>query len=254
MPEARGLRETPKELWLSHVGVLKSDVYVTWSPPRPPTYRRGWTYALAETARFEAVAFTHESGVAALAIVLHEPAESFAVGWFAAGRADEAHRAVERLNAEVGAVWKHWRSVQGQASDTGAPRRLTFQQGDEYAPDARSGLHTVELADDGTFSYQQRRTGQIVRAGDGSIAADRARAIFASLARSTFPHVAPHPFPPGASVLTLAMGPDKKVSMDRRFGLELDGYREAISALSDLASEAQDTSTATDVSSRSQTP
>lgn len=248
MPEARGLRETAKEWWLSHVGVLKSDLYVTW-PPHPPTYRRGWTYALAETARFEVVAFTRESGDAALAVVMHEPADSFAVGWFAATRADEAHQAVERLNTEVGAIWKHWRSVQGQSAAARTLRRLTFEQGHEYAPDARWGVQVVELSEDGTFTYQQRRTGQLVRVGDGSIAADRAHAIFAHLGRSTFPHVAAHPFPPGASVLTIAMGPDQRVSIDRRFGLGLDGYREAIADLSDLVSEARDGSAASDAPS-----
>jgi hypothetical protein len=239
MPESRGLREKADELWLDLVAIPKSVRYATWTP-RPPSYRRGWSYQLAERARFELRPFTRSTGEAGVGVVMHDPSETFVVGWFSAARADEAQRAVDRLNDEIRATWEHWRasSVEARAPES-APQRITFEQGHEHAPDARWGLQRVELSEDGSYGYQQRRAGQVVQTGSGTIDAGRAKAIFANLARSTFPEVPAHPFPPGASVLTISMPPDRSTSLDRRFGLGLDGYREAISELMTIVSEAR---------------
>jgi hypothetical protein len=59
MPETSGLEETAKEWWLDFAAIPNSALYATWTP-RAPSYRRGWTYALAETTRFELVPFSRK--------------------------------------------------------------------------------------------------------------------------------------------------------------------------------------------------
>ena len=109
-PECPGLQERADELWLDMVAIPKSSRFATWTPRRP-TYRRGWTFALAETTSFDTVPFRRTDGSAAVAVVIDEPSGRHHVTWFAAEREEEARRAVERLNAEVHALWEHWRRV-----------------------------------------------------------------------------------------------------------------------------------------------
>jgi hypothetical protein len=236
MPESKGLRETADEWWLDFVAIPKSARYVSWTP-RSPAYRRGWGYALAESARFDLVDFTREDGVDVTGVVLREPTGPVFVAWFARARRVEAERAVACLNEEVYAIWTHWRNF---APERGSiDRQVTFEQGHEYAPDARWGLEIVTLADDGRYTFMLRRSGRLIAIHTGTIATARVDAVLQALSRSTFPNVPAHPFPPGASVLAVSMPPDRRVQVDRRFGLGLDGYREAIPLLMELIAEAR---------------
>lgn len=235
MPESKGLVEANDEWWLDLVAIPKSARYVTWTP-RAPGYRRGWGYALAESARFEAIDFRRADGRDATGVVLHEPTGRVFVAWFSAGRRDEARRVVERLNEEVAAIWMHWRAFGGGQE----PRRqLTFEQGHEHAPDARWGLLVLTLADDGRYTLLLRRAGRLLSAATGNFDSALAAAVFDALDRSTFPQMPAHAFPPGATVLAISMPPDRRVEVDRRFGLGLDGYRDAIAALMDLTQRAR---------------
>lgn len=236
MLESKGLQDSADELWLDFVAIPKSERYARWTP-RPPGYRRGWGHQLAESARFEAMPIKLASGEDAVGVVLREPSGDVFVAWFGAARGDEARVAVARLNEEIVAIWHHWRGFGEGCVD--AQRQLTFEQGHEHAPDARWGLQVLTLADDGRFAYLQRRAGRVIAMGSGAVDPERARGVFDHLARSTFPEVASHPFPPGASVLTISMPPDRTVALDRRFGLGLDGYREAISELMTMTAEAR---------------
>lgn len=241
-PECRGLQERPDEWWLGLLAIPKSIRFATWTP-RTPSYRRGWTFELPETAHLDVVSFERAEGEPAVAVVMDEPTGRYVVGWFSAAREAEARGAVACLNEEVAAIWHHWRTF--GAERAAAHRHVTFEQGHEHAPDARWGLQILTLADDGRYTYMQRRAGRLVVVAAGAFDPDRARAVFDDLERSTFPQVAPHPFPPGASVLTISMPPDRRVDVDRRFGLGLDGYREAITALMDMVTAAR-TSAAAD--------
>ena len=139
-------------------------------------------------------------------------------------------------------------SVVGDPIDHGP--RLTYEEGQENAPDAPWGLECLELAEDGAFTYRRRRAGQLVCSRVGAIGVDRAKAIFADLARSSFPNVPAHRSPPGPSMVSISMSPDRTVSLSQRFGMSLDGYREAISELTAVMSEvreASDPSTRSDV-------
>jgi len=123
----------------------------------------------------------------------------------------------------------------------GGPR-LTYEEGQEYAPDDPWGLECLELAEDGTFTYRRRRVGQLVYTRVGAIGMDRSQAIFADLARSSFPEVPAHLSPPGPSMVSISMAPDRTVSLYRKFGMGLDGYREAITELTAIVSEAREAS------------
>lgn len=245
-PECRGLRDERDERWLGLVAIPKVASFVTW-PARAPSYRRGWTFALPEDAHFGVVAFNRRGGEPAVAVVMDEPPERHVVGWFAAEREAEARAAVDLLNAEIRALWQHWRSVQA-APAAGSPLPtatvLRFEEGHEYAPDARWGLQIVTLADDGRYTYEQRRRGSVVRTGAGDVGRARVQAVLADLARSSFPEVPDRPWPPGATMLTIATAPDRSATINRWHGDELDGYRESINALLAITDEAREASLA----------
>lgn len=236
-PECRGLVERPDEWWLDLIAIPKVARFMTWRP-RSPSYRRGWTFELPPDARFDVRTFQRYQGQAAVAVVMAEPPKQYIAGWFAAEREAEARSAAENLNREIAALWRHWRAF---GRDPLPQRQVTFEQGHEHAPDARWGLQVFTLADDGRYSYVQRRAGKLFATGAGTVEATRASAVFDDLARSTFPQVAAHPFPPGASVLTISMPPERTVELDRRFGLGLNGYREAITSLMDMVAAARTT-------------
>jgi hypothetical protein len=237
-PECRGLQERADEWWLGMLAIPKSSRFATWSP-RPPSYRRGWTFALDESTTFSVVPFQRADRARAVMVIVDEPSGRHPVGWFSAERAEEAQRAAEHLNAEVRRLWDHWRQVR-PATPTAAPskRELRFEEGHEYAPDARWGLQVLTLTDDGTYRYEQRRGGRVLRTGTGAVPAERARAVVADLERSTFPHVPARPFPPGASVLTIALD-SEHIAIDRWHATELDGYREAVEALLSITTDAR---------------
>lgn len=116
-PESRGLRERPTEWWLEFLAIPKSASYAE-CPPYAPSYRRGWSLALPESATLTVEPFVRSSGEPAVAVVWHDPADEFVVAWFAGARAAEAHKAVEHLNAEIRAVWRHWRRVQPSSTES----------------------------------------------------------------------------------------------------------------------------------------
>ena len=121
-------------------------------------------------------------------------------------------------------------------ADTSAqPGWLTYEQGHEHAPDSRWGLQILRLSRTGEYSYERRQAGQLLGTRSGRIDASVAALIFESLADGGFPTVPAHSFPPGATVLTISIEgtPSQKVELDRRVGLGLPGYREAIRALMD---------------------
>jgi len=115
---------------------------------------------------------------------------------------------------------------------------LAYEEGQEHAPDDPWGLERLTLDRQGSFTYERRQRGRLVAAHAGRVERDRAERVFADLARSAFPDVPAHAFPPGPSTATLALGA-YRVTLARRFGRTLDGYREVLHALAELTSEAR---------------
>jgi hypothetical protein len=122
--------------------------------------------------------------------------------------------------------------------DLGFPtsQALTIDMGDEYAPDAPWGAERLRVTSDGTLTYEHRHRGER-RTVRGAIERTRAASIFDHLARSTFPVMPKHPFPPGASIMTLRREADRteEVRFQSFFALDLPGYGELVTELESLA-------------------
>ncbi len=165
------------------------------------------------------------------------------VDWIeATGRGDAPHDARAPRAATADSVVRGPHEAAPTLSDSSLMRdedELRYEQGHEYAPDAAWGLQVLTLARTGRYRYEQRRAGRLIRTGAGDVGAGRAEPVFADLTRSTFPDVPPHQFPPGATIVTIALGSRRQAVLNRWFGHQLDGYREALAALESLVSEAR---------------
>jgi hypothetical protein len=115
-----------------------------------------------------------------------------------------------------------------------APVTIIFEQGHETAPDSPWGLLRLRLGSDGPLAFEQRNRG-VVRTRRGRVDPSRVDDVLASLQRTAFPSPPQDRFKPGASILRITIEPDgAHVDVDYFAGLKMEGYRDVISALSEL--------------------
>lgn len=159
------------------------------------------------------------------------PPEYF-VGWLPPADEAKARRWVATLNSEI-----QGRLAKEHGTPPGAVHQidqLTFEQGNEFAPDAPWGYQRVTLSSDGQLEYEQRDRGKH-RVIKGRVNPERVRALHAYLRQTSFPSPPQSTFLPGASLIVLTVEPQKqRMLIDYFTGLKLDGYRELIRELGGL--------------------
>lgn len=116
---------------------------------------------------------------------------------------------------------------------------LRYEAGHDYAPDARWGMERISVARGGAFTYRQSFREVVTGTVRGDIGAERASALFAALARSSFPSVPAHQLPPGGSMVRVSIGALHTGWVDRYFVAELDGFGDAIATLDELVGDAR---------------
>src|SRR4051812_4545082 len=103
-----------------------------------------------------------------------------------------------------------------QSSDT-----LTFEQGNEDAPDSPWGHQRVAISAHGALEYEQKHHG-MTRRIRGRVNPERILAIHVALARTTFPTPPETRFLPGSSLVVLTMQPSgQRMLIDYFTGMKL---------------------------------
>lgn len=119
-----------------------------------------------------------------------------------------------------------------------AGRALTFEVGNEFAPDAPWGSDHLWLRQDGAVRYENRDHGR-QRVVAGSLALARVSGVFAALDASSFPKVPDHRIPPGASLAELTLEEENGQTASQRFHYyfaeSLPGYDDLLAMCTELA-------------------
>ena len=159
------------------------------------------------------------------------PPEYF-VGWVKPTEELQAKGWIDTLNGAIRERLVDANSTAPSSENRG--ERMTFEQGNEFAPDSPWGYQRVTLATDGQLEYEQKERGaqRIVR---GRVNPERVRALRTTLSLTQFPSPPETTFAPGSSVIVLSIQPgNQRMLIDYFTGLRLDGYRDLIRELSGL--------------------
>jgi len=161
-------------------------------------------------------------------------------GWVPSSRIADAQSWIDALNGVI-------RSVLQQAPVSTSDRQivaLRFECGSENAPDDPFGLETIELTEVGALRYERRRQPARVSLV-GSVDPQRFQKVIASLRATTFPTPPQTRFVPGASIVKITTMPSEQgVSVDYFEALRMDGYRDVVRDLSNLAEGLRDSKAA----------
>ncbi len=114
---------------------------------------------------------------------------------------------------------------------------LTYEIGHERTP---WGLEVLTLSSTGSYAYEVRVAGRVMRASRGAVDHARAAAIFEALARSSFPEVPAHGWPPGALPSKLWVRADRVAVFHDEVGRRLDGYADALPLLDEIVADARE--------------
>ena len=104
---------------------------------------------------------------------------------------------------------------------------VTFDFGNEYGPDTPSGADRFRVQPDGTFVFEVRKAGRVLRTRTGTVDAAMLAQIARELAEAHFPQVPTHARPPGGGYVAITRtGPDgdERASMLLSAALAFPGY------------------------------
>jgi hypothetical protein len=204
------------------------------------TFRAGFGHPIVSSTKFIIQEFEADN-VRGCAIVLlsgSKPPAYFA-GWVPRTRESEATRWVHALNDAIQQVLPQ-RTEPPRSIHT-RDTALVFESGSESAPDDPYGLETLRLSESGQLAYDRRRhafRSNLV----GTVEPDRFRRIVEALRRTTFPAPPQTRFVPGASIVRITTLPSSEsVRVDYFEALRMDGYRDVVRELSQLATGLRDT-------------
>ena len=205
-------------------------------------FRAGFAAPVVASTRFFLQLFDLDDvqGAAVVLVTRGKPASHFA-GWVPRTRQAEARGWVDALNRALETALR--RAPQPEHSIDQNVAALVFEIGCEGAPDDPFGSETVTLTGTGELTYARRR--QAVQTNiAGTVDPERFRRIVDALLRTHFPSPPQARFVPGASIVRITAVPSQQtVCMDYFEALRMDGYREVVRELTQLAEALRDTKT-----------
>ena len=111
--------------------------------------------------------------------------------------------------------------------------------GNAEAPNSPWGRDELEISDDGSVRYGNRR-GEVMRTCTLQLSTEEREQLFAALAASPFPSSSPGPFLPGSALIDLSVTLDEQRSTARleyHAALKTPGYDVLVALLAGLAAK-----------------
>jgi hypothetical protein len=204
------------------------------------TFRAGFGHPIVSSTKFVIQEFeTDDVRGCAIALLSGSKPPAYFAGWVPRLREPEATRWVKALNDAIQRVLPHRTELPQsiQSNETA----LVFESGSESAPDDPFGLETLRLSESGQLTYERRRH-ELRSNVVGTVEPDRARTLVEALRRTSFPAPPQTRFVPGASIVRITTVPsNESVRVDYFAALRMDGYRDVVRELSQLAAGLRDT-------------
>jgi hypothetical protein len=213
-----------------HIGIIDIS-------KKHPLYRAGFGSQIVASTQFVLQPFQIDqvSGCGIVLLTGGKEPRHFA-GWVPAARVPDARRWTDTLNGVIRTVLQQTPNATTETQIAA----LRFESGNENAPDDPFGCETIELTEAGALSYERRRHAMHVSLV-GSVDPQRFQQIISSLRATTFPTRPQTRFVPGASVVKIITMPsEQSVSVDYFEALRMDGYRDVVRDLSNLAEGLRD--------------